>query len=118
MARLRNVVSCLKMEGGEIELDRARMVLDGTAKPGSPAEEGFLRIAHAYGELGNGHLPDLTVDGIIRIHKSFFEGILEDDIAGQLKEKQNYIVDGLGGRIHFVPTPPGRVLEELHSLLD
>lgn len=117
-ARLRNAVSSLKMEGEEIELARARMVLDGTAKPESPAEEGFLRIAQAYGELGNGHLPDLTVDGIFRTHNSFFAEILEDDIVGRLKEKQNYIVGGIGDQVRFIPTPPERVHEELHSLLE
>lgn len=118
MARLRNAVSSLKMEGEEIELDKARKVLDGTAKPESPAEEGFLRIAKAYGELGNGNLPDLTVNSIIRMHKSFFSGIMEDNIAGRLKERQNYIVAGIGEQVRFIPTPPERVQEELHSLLE
>lgn len=118
MARLRNAVSSLKMEGEEIELDKARMVLDGITKPESSAEEGFLRIAQAYGELGSGNLPDLTVNSIIRIHKSFFTGLMEENITGRLKDKQNYIVEGIGDRVRFVPTPPERVHEELRSLLE
>lgn len=118
MARLRNAVSSLKMEGEEIELDKARMVLDGITKPESSAEEGFLRIAQAYGELGSGNLPDLTVNSIIRIHKSFFTGLMEENITGRLKDKQNYIVAGIGDQVRFVPTPPERVHEELRSLLE
>ncbi len=118
MTRLRNAVSSLRMEGEVVELDRARMVLDGTVQSASAAEEGFLRLARAYSNLSHGSLPEISVDGVVRKHKELFGGILGSDVAGELKNKQNYIVTGVGETVRFIPTPPERVLPELHALFD
>lgn len=116
MARLRNAVSSLRMEGEVVELDHAREVLDGRA-PASPTEEGFLRLAKAYGALGRGEVPSLSVEGIVRKHRELFEGVLAAAPAGELKTVQNSIVQEGTGRALFLPTPPERVRSELEALL-
>lgn len=116
MARLRNAVSSLRMEGEVVELDRARAMLDGRA-PSSPTEEGFIRLAKAYESLGQGApSPPLSIDGIVRQHKQLFEGVLGSAPAGELKTAQNSIFSQGTGRPVFLPTPPDRVGAELDAL--
>jgi Fic family protein len=117
MARLRNAVSSLRMEGEVVELDRAREVLDGR-RPASPTEDGFLRLAKAYGGLARGAVPELSIRGIVQKHLELFDGVLTTVPAGRLKTKQNSIVNSGTGRPIFLPTPPERVESELTSLLE
>jgi Fic family protein len=116
MARLRNAVSSLRMEGEIVELDRAREVLDGRA-PASPTEEGFLRLAKAYEELGRHPPRSLTIAGIVQKHRDLFEGVLATAPAGELKTVQNSIINQGTGRPVFLPTPPDRVQAEMDALL-
>lgn len=116
MARLRNAVSSLKMEGEPIEIDRAREVMDGRA-PATPAEEGFRRLARAYGDLSKGRPLILTVKNLLTLHQELFEGVLEEGkVAGELKRTQNYIVRVAGSGLKFQPTPPERTQAELEAL--
>jgi Fic family protein len=117
MARLRNAVSSLRMEGEIVELDHARAVLDGR-QPASPSEEGFLRLAKAYGALGRGGAFEPSIAGLIRTHKELFEGVLASAPAGALKTQQNSIVRRGTGQPVFLPTPPERVQAELDALFD
>lgn len=117
MARLRNAVSSLRMEGETVDLDHAREVLDGRT-PASPTEEGFLRLAKAYEGLGQGKLPVLSIEGIVRTHRKLFEEVLATAPAGQLKTVQNAIVNPGTGRPVFLPTPPNRVRGELDALFE
>jgi fido (protein-threonine AMPylation protein) len=117
VARLRNAVSSLRMEGEVVEMDRARAVLDGRS-PASPTEAGFLRLAKAYGGLARGVVPELSIRGIVRKHLELFDGVLAAAPAGQLKAEQNSIVNSGTGRPIFLPTPPDRVEAELTALLD
>lgn len=116
MARLRNAVSSLRMEGEVVGLDRARAMLDGRA-PSSPTEEGFFRLAKAYEELGKGvPAPPLSIEGVVRKHKELFEGVLESSPPGELKTVQNSIINQGTGQPVFLPTPPDRVRAELNAL--
>ena len=115
VARLRNAVSSLRMEGEVVEMDRARAVLDG-GRPTSPTEDGFLRLAKAYGGLSRGVLPELSIRGIVQKHRELFDGVLESAPAGRLKTEQNSIISPGTGRPIFLPTPPKRVEAELNAL--
>ncbi|MCI4329617.1 MAG: Fic family protein [Thermoplasmata archaeon] len=117
VARLRNAVSSLRMEGEVVEMDRARAVLEG-GRPTSPTEDGFLRLAKAYGGLSRGVLPELSIRGIVQKHRELFDGVLESASAGRLKTEQNSIISSGTGRPIFLPTPPERVEAELNALLD
>jgi Fic family protein len=117
MARLRNAVSSLRMEGEIVELDHAREVLDGR-RPAGPSEEGFLRLAKAYGALGRGGAFRLSIDGLVRKHRELFDGVLASAPAGVLKTQQNSIIHQGTGRPVFLPTPPDRVEAELGALFD
>jgi Fic family protein len=117
VARLRNAVSSLRMEGEVVELDRAREVLDGRT-PTSPTEDGFLRLAKAYGGLARGVVPKLSIRGIVQKHRELFDGVLTSAPAGRLKTEQNAIVNSGTGRPIFLPTPPERVEAELTALLE
>ena len=119
MARLRNAVSSLRMEGEVVELDHAREVLDGR-QPASPTEEGFLRLAKAYEALGREVAPalPLTITALVGMHRKLFDGVLTTAPVGELKTVQNSMVREGTGRPVFLPTPPVRVEAELNALFD
>ncbi len=116
MARLRNVVSSLRIEGESIELAEARRVLD-SRRPQTPVEKGVLQLSGGYADLSRGRLPTLTVEGIRAAHRRLFDGVLEEATVGTLKTTQNVLLDSMTGLEKFVPTPPERTEAELNALL-
>lgn len=123
MARVRNAVSSFRLEGETVDLDRARQLLEGQA-PSGPSETGVLRLAQAYTGLSENHLPELTVNGLLALHRQLFNGILYDDKGnlredwvGVLKPEQNFIINVESGSLRFTPTPPERTEKELEQLL-
>ncbi len=117
MARLRNAVSSLRLEGEQVEFDHAREVLEGR-KPTSPAEVGFFKLARAYKDLALHPPPRLTRDLIVAKHRELFQGVLADEVAGHLKTRQNSIIHETTGQVRFLPTPPARLDAEIQALLE
>jgi Fic family protein len=124
MSRVRNAVSSFRLEGETVALDRARQLLEGRA-PGTPSETGVLRLAQAYSDVGGGHLPEFSVEGLLRLHRRLFDGLLRDekgalreDWVGSLKPVQNFIVSEGSGSLRFTPTPPRRTRRELEVLFE
>jgi Fic family protein len=117
VARLRNAVSSLKLEGEPIALEEARRTMElGSAE--TPAQEGLLRMSRAYGELAASDQFELSVDRVLAMHKRLFTGVLEEGKkVGEFKREQNSIIDLRSGRPSFLPTPPERVVPELEALL-
>jgi Fic family protein len=115
VARIRNAFSSLKLEGEEIELDRAREVVV-SRKPENEAELGVLKLTNAYEELSKGKMPEFSVDGIREAHSRLFAKVLDEGLVGRFKQKQNLITDVTETRTLFLPTPPERTESELSSL--
>lgn len=115
MARIRNAVSSFRLEGERVELDRARQVIEAQ-KPETANERGVLQLARAYREVAEGKLPDFSVKGVQEAHRRIFQGVLDQEIVGELKSKDNVITDITGAVVKFEPTPAGRTAAELESL--
>jgi len=119
MARLRNVVSSLQIEGEKVDLAEARRVLD-TEAPTTPREQEVLRFAKAYTDLHHRpEPPNLTVERIRRMHREFFEnGTLEEGPIGGFKQIPNGVRDKTTGQWVFHATPPEETEAELEALLE
>jgi len=120
MARLRNVVSTLKIEGRVVDLAAARVVLD-TGKPSTQEEKEILLISRAYGELHSlRQPPELSTDYVRRLHARFFpDGLgLDAGPVGRFKDKPNGVYNMTEGRMVFEATPPERTAAELEALID
>jgi cell filamentation protein, protein adenylyltransferase len=115
MARVRNIVSSMLIEGERVELGRAVAVLD-TERADTPNERAILQLSRVYDRIARGRSLPLTTASFCSIHREVFEGVLPDAAAGTLKERQNAIVEVGTGRVIFVPTPPKRVEAELIAL--
>lgn len=116
LSRVRNAVSSFRLEGETVELNRARELLEGS-EPATPSELGVLRLATEYSSLSPSQLPELSVRGILSLHRKLFDGILQPDWVGVLKPRQNYIVNSGSESLRFTPTPPERTEAEMESLL-
>lgn len=120
MARLRNVVSSLRIEGEAVDLQSARRVLD-TEVPRTPEEKEVLLLSEAYGELHSLAKPaELSVDYIRRIHGRLFpDGLgLDAGPAGRFKETPNGVYSETEGRMIFEATPPERTEAEIEALIE
>lgn len=116
VARVRNIVSSMLIEGERIELGRAVEVLD-TDLAETPNERAILQLSRVYDRIAKGKPLPISIQSLCAIHGEVFEGVLPDTIAGVLKQRHNAIVDVGTGRVLFVPTPPKRVEAELASLI-
>jgi len=116
MARVRNIVSSMLIEGERVELGRAVEVLD-TELAETPNERAILQLSRVYDRISKGKPLLLSIPSLCSVHKEVFEGVLPDTIAGSLKQRHNAIVEVGTGRVIFVPTPPRRVEAELTSLI-
>jgi Fic family protein len=117
MARLRNVVSSIKIEGERVDLAGARRVLE-TGKATSAEEEGVLRLSKAYARLHASHPPPrLTLRSIRDLHRELFEGVLEDGPIGDFKTEDNGVKDKVTGQWVFHATPHEDTEAELAALL-
>ena len=117
LARLRNVVSSLRIEGESIQLAEARRVLD-SQRSQTPVEKGVLQLSGAYADLARGRLPELSINGMRAAHRRLFDGVLDEAGVGKLKATQNVLIESMTGLEKFVPTPPERTEAELVALLD
>jgi Fic family protein len=116
MARSRNAVSSFRLEGENVDLERARQVLE-TQSPESPAERGVLQLSQAYRAISEGRLPEFTIRGFEEAHREIFTGVLDNGIVGELKTSANVITDVTGTQERFRPTPPENVRADLDALL-
>jgi Fic family protein len=117
MARIRNVVSSLLIEGEGIDFTRARQILESRS-PTSPTEKQTLRFLDKYQWIHDtpaGDLPDLTPKFLRELHGELFVG-MDGYGPGQFKAEPNGIRDETTGRITFVCTPPERTKAELDAL--
>ncbi len=89
LSRVRNAVSSFRLEGETVELNRARELLEGR-EPATPSELGVLRLAREYSGLSPGHLPEVSLVGILGLHRTLFDGNLQPEWVGILKPSQNY----------------------------
>ncbi len=117
MARIRNAVSSFRLEGETVQLDRARQLVEGSA-PDSPSERGVLQLAEAYAGLARGEMPEFTTRGILRLHRTLFDGAMPAEWVGVLKTEQNEIQNAGSGTVRFLPTPPERTGRELDRLFE
>jgi len=116
VARVRNIVSSMLIEGERVELGRAVEVLD-TEIAETPNERAVLQLSRVYDRIARGKLPPLTIPSLCSVHKEVFDGVLPGSVTGTLKETHNAIVEVGTGRVIFVPTPPKRVQGELTALI-
>lgn len=117
MARLRNIVSSLQIEEGDIDLAQARQALD-TGDATTPKQEEVLRFSEAYAELDDADkAPELTVETILAYHERFFQGLVDEPV-GELKTEPNGVRDRASGAWVFHATPPDETRAELESLLE
>ncbi len=120
MARLRNVVSSLRIEGQAVDLQAARRVLD-TNKAQTPEEKEVLLLSKAYEELHSlAKPPDLSVDYICKLHARLFPGGIGLDAGpiGRFKEASNGVYSQTEGRMIFEATPPSRTKAEIEALIE
>lgn len=120
MARLRNVVSTLRIEGEVVDLEGARRALE-TNSAQSPAEEQSLRIAKEYTWVHATpaqKLPTFSVEYVTRLHKRLFTGVHEAASPGRLKTVRNGVGDAATGEMFFEATPPDRTRAELERLFE
>ena len=118
MARLRNVVSSLKIEGEAIELPQARAVLE-TGVPRGPEEAQVLAMSRAYSELHAAEKPPSLTPAYVReVHRRLFEGGagLDGGKPGKFKEVPNGVFSVERQRWVFEATPPERTESELAAL--
>ncbi len=119
IARLRNVVSSLRIEGQAVDLQAARRVLD-TGEPQTPEEKEVLILSKAYEELHSlERPPELSVKYVGELHRRLFrDGIgLDAGPVGRFKEAPNGVYSQREGRMIFEATPPDRTEEELDVLI-
>ena len=120
IARLRNVVSSLKIEGQAIELPQARAVLE-TGVPRGPEEVQVLAMSRAYGEVhASEKAPKLTLAYFREVHRRLFpDGAgLDAGMPGRFKEVPNGVFSVTRQRWIFEATPPERTEAELTALLE
>lgn len=116
-ARVRNIVSSMRIEGERIDLQRAQAALDRNDAT-DWTERQVLQLSRAYTRIAAGHHVPLTLPGLQKLHEDVFTGVFEPEIVGVLKTRQNALVDAHTRRLTFLPTPPGRTPAELNSLFD
>lgn len=119
MARLRNVVSTLRIEGEAVDLAAARRVLD-TGEPRTPEEREVLLMSRAYGDLHSmARAPELSVTYVRELHGRLFpDGIgLDAGPVGRFKTSPNGVYSLAEGRLLFEATPPERTKAEVEVLL-
>lgn len=117
MARIRNVISSLLIEGEGVNFTRAREVLD-TRMPTSQTEQQTLRFLDKYQWIHDtpvNELPEPTREFLQELHGQLF-GQMDGYDAGLLKTEQNGIRDETTGQFTFVCTPPARTAAELDAL--
>lgn len=118
MARLRNMVSTVRIEGESVDLEGARKALE-RQKGESAAEEQVIRLCEEYTSIHKARpsrLLRFTIDGITRLHRTLFEGIYAEAAPGLLKTRQNGVGDAATGELVFMATPPERTEAELRAL--
>lgn len=120
MARLRNVVSSLRIEGQAVDLRAARRAL-ATDKAQTPEEKEVLLLSRAYEELHSfARTPELSVEYIRKLHARLFpEGIgLDAGPIGRFKDAPNGVYSETEGRTIFEATPPARTEAEIETLIE
>lgn len=91
MARLRNVVSTVRIEGERIDLEGARKALE-QQRGETAVEEQVIRLANEYTTLHEtrpSKLPRFSVEYVLSLHKRLFKGLYDEAGPGLLKTKPN-----------------------------
>ncbi len=117
MARIRNVVSSLLIEGESVDFTRAREVLESRS-PTSATEQMTMRFLDKYQwihDTPSDGLPDPSVDFLTGLHSELFAG-MEEYLPGRLKVEPNGIKSNETGQFTFECTPPERTQAELEAL--
>jgi Fic family protein len=120
IARLRNVVSSLRIEGEPVDLKMARQVIEHR-KPQTPQEREVLLLSETYDQLHRlDRLPRLDVEYIRSLHARLFPDQigLDSGPVGEFKDKPNGVFSESEQRWIFEATPPERTVVEIGSLLD
>lgn len=118
MARIRNVVSSLLIEGQSVDFSQAREVLE-TRAPESAAGEQTLRFLDRYAwihDTAASDLPEPTTAFLCDLHRELFEG-MDEYLPGKLKTERNGLLSPETGTYTFECTPPERTAAELDMLL-
>lgn len=118
MARLRNMVSTVRIEGERVDLEGARKALEAQ-RGESAAEEQVIRLAREYNaihEARPARLPKFSVEALLSLHRRLFEDIYPEASPGHLKVRQNGVADSATGQFVFMATPPDRTRLELENL--
>jgi Fic family protein len=119
IARVRNVVSSLRIEGEDIDLEAARRAIE-TGRGSTGTEKLVLRLASEYATIHGtrpSKLPDPHIQLVLDLHKRVFQGI-EDANPGALKGAPNGVKDLATGMFTFEATPPRRTAAELERLFE
>lgn len=120
MARIKNVVSSLRLENKDIDLERGRKAVEA-GKSDDPSERQVLRFAEKYAwihETPRKELPEPSTGLVLEWHEELLTGDPEipPGSLGRFKTKPNQIEDRTTGSPVFYPTPPERTQEELEAL--
>ncbi len=116
-ALARNAWGTAGIEGNPMTLAEVESLLARQPTPTSatlPAEREILNTASLLLDLEDWRIPR-TVSEVLDLHAFLFDGVLAD--AGELKRVVNFVGDRGAREVVYVPTPPGRVEEELRDAL-
>ena len=117
-ALARNAWGTASIEGNPLTLDEVESLLARQPTPDSlalPMEREILNTAAFLQSIGGWRVPREPRD-VLALHATLFEGVLPD--AGEFKRVANFVGRRADREVVYVPTPPGRVEEELAAALD
>lgn len=117
MARIRNVVSSLLMEGAKVDFASARAIVEGS-KPTTDDQAQLVRFAKRYRWIHDTpaeKLPEPTMAFAATLHGELFKGQTAYG-PGKPKDEDNVALDLSTGLARFEFTPHARVEAELLSL--
>lgn len=117
LARIRNVVSSLLIEGEGIDFAGAREVLE-SRHPTTPTEEQTLRFLDKYQwihDTAAEDLPEPTTEFLVQLHGELFAG-MDGYGPGRIKTRPNGIFSTQTGELVLACTPPDRTEAELDAL--
>jgi len=131
-ARIRDTHSSTSIEGNPLNIDQIRRLVSGRGRPASKdLEREVLNYLKARRWVEAHSRAPITEKSLLHLHSIIVDGLLPDEKCGRYKERQNYVLDSRGIRVHTPPSPkdtPGLMNElvawlnsknaaELHSIM-